>query len=113
MVFQGFESKVAFVEIHRPLSTQDTNKGIKKMTSQELFMNLNGKGKKEEHTQEERIIALVDSMRNYPTWWEKRIPLCEIAPKQITIAFRDPWGGIGFIEASDLINLWNEVKVAA
>ena len=37
MTFQGFESKVAFVEIHRPPSTQDANKGIKKM------MNTNNK----------------------------------------------------------------------
>ena len=83
------------------------------MTTQELFKSINGKGKKVEHTQEELISAIVDSMRNNPSWWEERISVFAIAPKQITIALQDPWGGIGFIEASDLINLWNEVKVAA
>ena len=73
---------------------------------------LKAKGKKVEHTREERIAALVDSMRNNPSWWEERISIFAIAPKQITIALQDPWGGIGFIEASDLINLWNEVKAA-
>ena len=38
MVFQGFESKVAFVEIHRPLSTQDANKGNKTMKMAEGFI---------------------------------------------------------------------------
>ena len=74
---------------------------------------LKARGKKVEHTQEERIVAIVDSMRKFPSWWEERISVFAIAPKQITIALQDPWGGIGFIEATDLINLWNEVKVAA
>ena len=74
---------------------------------------LKAKGKKVEHTREERIAAIVDSMRNKHSWWEKRISIFAIAPKQITIGLQDPWGDIIFIEASDLINLWNEVKVAA
>ncbi len=73
---------------------------------------LKARGKKVEHTQDELMTAIVDSMRNHPSWWEERISVFEIAPKQITIALQDPWGGIAYIEAFDLINLWNEVKAA-
>ena len=83
------------------------------MTSQELFKSINGKGKKMEHTQEELISAIVDSMRNKPSWWEETIAKFELASKRLTIAICLPWGEIGIFGSHDLINLWNEVKVAA
>ena len=74
---------------------------------------LKARGKKVEHTIEERITAIVDSMRNKSSWWEETIAKFELASKRLTIAIRLPWGEIGIFESHDLIDLWNEVKVAA
>ena len=73
---------------------------------------LKAKGKKVEHTREERIAAIVDSMREFPSWWEKRIALCRLAKSGGTMCLADPWGGCEVYEPSFLIDLWNKVKAA-
>ena len=74
---------------------------------------LKAMGKKGEHTIEERINAIVDSMRNKPSWWKENISKFKFASNRLTIAIRLPWGDLGIFDSYDLINLWNEVKVAA
>lgn len=82
------------------------------MTTQELFKSITRKGKKVEHTQEERIAAIVDSMRKFPSWWKNHIAMCELVKSGGVMRLADPWGGYGDYEPSFLIDLWNKVKAA-
>ena len=74
---------------------------------------LKAMGKRVEHTREERIAALMSSMRDYPSWWEQNAFMWEHCMEEGgKVVLGDPWGGYDSYAPSFLLDLWKKVKAA-
>jgi hypothetical protein len=82
------------------------------MTKQEILNLLNGSEMGVEHTEEESMANIVESMRKNPTMWKKLISSFGNETKPLRVGIRTTWGEVILIMSDDLIEIWNEVKAA-